>query len=147
MPKGKKEVFVQGPISAELIAKSVAAHASKHEIGAHDLFMGQVRKDIIDGKEVTAIEYTTYAEMADERFHEIREGAFSRFPITCLHIHHSIGVVPVGGISLFVFVSAPHRSEAFDACRWIVEEIKKSAPVWGMEVFADGSHTWKVNKP
>ncbi len=147
MSKGKKEVFVEGAIDAGFIAKSIAAHASKLEIGAHDLFLGQVRKDTIDGKEVTAIEYTTYQEMADERFYEIRETAFARFPVTCLHIYHSLGIVPAGGISLFVFVSAPHRAEAFDACRWIVEEIKKNAPVWGRELFEDGTHTWKVNKP
>jgi molybdopterin synthase catalytic subunit len=143
----KKEVFIQGAITPEFIARSISAHAGKTTIGAHDIFLGQIRKDVIDGKTVGAIEYTAYDAMAKERLHEIREEAFSRFPITCLHIHHSLGVVPAGGISLFVFVSAPHRTEAFDACRWIVDEMKKSVPLWGRELFEDGTHSWKVNTP
>lgn len=141
----KKNVFVQGAITPEFIARSISAHAGKTTIGAHDIFLGQVRKDEIDGKTVGSIEYTAYEEMADARLNEIREEAFSRFPVTCMHIYHSLGVVPVGGISLFVFVSAPHRAEAFDACRWIVEMIKKTVPVWGREILEDGTYSWKTN--
>ena len=140
-----KKVFVNGGISAQFIADSIAKHAVKTHIGAHDIFLGQVRNDVIDGKTVCAIDYSCYQEMAEEKFHCIRELAFSRFDLICMHIHHSIGPVKTGEISLFVFVSAKHRKSAMDACRWIVEEIKGTVPIFGKEVFEDDTYSWKVN--
>lgn len=142
----KKKVFIEGAVSPQFIADSISKHSSKTEIGAHDIFLGQVRSDIINGKMVRAIEYSAYEEMANEKFHEIREAAFSKFNLTCMHIYHSIGKIKVGEICLFVFVSSEHRKEAFDACRWIVEEIKKNVPVFGKEFFEDDTHVWKENK-
>ncbi len=141
----KHKVFVAGAISPEFIAASIAKHSTKKNIGAHDIFLGQVRNDILNGKEVQAIEYSCYEEMAEEKFHEIRENAFSKFDLTCMHIYHSEGVVNAGGICLFVFVSSAHRTSAFDACRWIVEEIKANVPIWGKELFEDNTFVWKEN--
>lgn len=141
----RKQVFVEGPISPEFVSRSIAAHSAKKQIGAHSIFLGQVRNDIIDGKEVTAIEYTAYAEMAELKFHEIREDAFANYPLTCLHIYHSLGTVTAGEISLFVFTSAIHRKEAIRACEYIVERIKQEVPVWGKELLTDGQSVWKVN--
>lgn len=142
---GKKNVFVEGPILPSKIANSIAHHQVKTNIGAHDIFLGQVRADEIDGKTVTAIEYSCYEEMANEVFHHIRESAFEKFDLTCLHIYHSIGKVQTGEICLFVFTSSAHRQMAMDACRFLVEEIKSKAPVFGKEIFEDESHQWKVN--
>lgn len=144
--KKKHKVFVDGPVSPEFIANSIAKHSSKTTIGAHDIFLGQVRNDIIEGKTVQAIEYSAYEEMAEEKFLEIREAAFKKFDLTCMHIYHSLGKVNAGGICLFVFVSSAHRAMAFDACRWIVEEIKKNVPVFGKELFEDETFVWKENK-
>ena len=83
--------------------------------------------------------------MAEKVFHEIREAAFEKFDLTCLHIYHSIGIVKAGELCLFVFTSSRHRKMAMDACRFIVEEIKLKAPVFGKEVFEDMTHQWKVN--
>ncbi|MCE9540705.1 MAG: molybdenum cofactor biosynthesis protein MoaE [Bacteroidetes bacterium] len=141
----KHTVFVKGPISPTFIADSIAKHSTKTTIGAHDIFLGQVRSDVIENKTVHAIEYTTYEEMADEKFHEIREAAFDKFELTCMHIYHSIGRVKAGEICLFVFVSSKHRTQAFDACRYIVEEIKANVPVWGKEIFEDETFVWKEN--
>jgi molybdopterin synthase catalytic subunit len=138
-----KKVFVDGPISPAFIADSIAKHSSKTGIGGHSIFLGQVRKDVIDDQTVAAIEYTAYTEMAEEKFHEIREDIFAKYPLTCMHIYHSLGVVPAGEICLFVFTSAAHRKEAIDACSEIVERIKKEAPVWGKEVMEDASYVWK----
>jgi molybdopterin synthase catalytic subunit len=140
-----KKVFIDGPITPDFVAKSIASHATKKGIGAHSIFLGQVRNDIIDGKSVVAIDYTAYAEMADQTFHEIREAAFAAYPLTCLHIYHSLGTVLAGEISLFVFTSAIHRAEAIKACEYIVERIKHEAPVWGKEILEDGTSVWKVN--
>lgn len=141
-----KNVFIQGAISPEKIATSIAHHQVKTNIGAHDIFLGQVRADEIDGKTVTAIEYTAYEEMALKTFHDIREAAFDKFDLTCMHIYHSLGRVKAGEICLFVFTSSAHRKEAMDACRYLVEEIKAKAPVFGKEMLEDESHSWKVNK-
>lgn len=141
----KHRVFIQGPISPEFISNSIMKHSSKTTIGAHDIFLGQVRADDLDGKIVKAIDYTAYEDMAEEIFHSIREEAFLKFKLTCMHIYHSLGMVKAGELSLFVFVSSVHRTDAFDACRWIVEAIKKKIPIWGKEVFEDESHAWKVN--
>jgi molybdopterin synthase catalytic subunit len=144
--KKKHKVFVHGPISPAFIADSIGKHSTKTTIGAHDIFLGQVRNDIIEGKTVQAIDYSSYEEMAEEKFHEIREAAFSKFDLTCMHIYHSIGKVKTGEISLFVFVSSAHRKATFEACSWIVEEIKVNVPVWGKEIFDDETYVWKENK-
>jgi molybdopterin synthase catalytic subunit len=144
--KKKHNVFVDGPITPEFIANSIAKHSTKTDIGAHDIFLGQVRSDIIDDKTVVAINYESYQEMADELFHEIREAAFTKYNLTCMHIYHSLGLVKAGEICLFVFVSSKHRKDAFDACQDIVEQIKAMTPIWGKEVFEDESFIWKENQ-
>lgn len=140
-----KKVFLQGGIPASFIATSIAKHQSKTDIGAHNIFLGQVRADVINGKIVKAIEYSTYEAMAIEKLHEIREGTFGRFDITCMHIHHSLGAVAAGEICLFVFVSSPHRDLCYQASRYIVETIKKEVPIFGKEIFEDESYQWKEN--
>jgi len=143
--KKPKNVFKEGAISSEFIANSIAHHQVKTQIGAHNIFLGQVRADEIDGKKVTEIEYTAHEEMANLKFHEIREAAFEKFNLSCMHIYHSLGKVKAGEICLFVFVSSPRRKEVFPAIEFIVEEIKANVPVFGKEIFEDESHQWKVN--
>ena len=143
--KKPKQVFMPGPISPEKIATSIAHHQVKTNIGAHDIFLGQVRADEIDGKTVRAIEYTAHEEMANKKFHEIREATFEKYDLTCMHIYHSLGEVKAGEICLFVFTSSKHRKMAMDACRYLVEEIKAEVPIFGKEIFEDETHQWKVN--
>jgi molybdopterin synthase catalytic subunit len=143
--KKVKKVFVEGGISPLFVGESIAKHSTKKEIGAHSIFLGQVRNDKIENKEVVAIDYSAYDEMAEEKFHEIREDAFQKYDMTCMHIYHSKGLVKAGEISLFVFTSSVHRKVATEACAYIVERIKKEAPVWGRELFGDDSHVWKEN--
>ncbi|HZH64271.1 MAG TPA: molybdenum cofactor biosynthesis protein MoaE [Flavisolibacter sp.] len=144
--KKPKNIFIEGPIHPSFIGDSIAKHSTKTGIGAHSIFLGQVRKDIIETKAVAAIEYTTYEELALEKMNEIREAIFKDHPLTCMHIYHSIGKVAAGEISLFVFTSAPHRKAAIQACEEVVERIKAELPVWGKEIFEDDSHQWKVNQ-
>lgn len=136
---------MQGPISPDFIGQSIAKHQSKTDIGAHDIFLGQVRADVIDGKKVAAIEYTAYETMAEAKFTEIREQAFEKFELSCMHIYHSLGIVRAGELCLFVFVSAPHRRVTFEALEFVVETLKKEVPVFGKELFEDESYQWKVN--
>jgi molybdopterin synthase catalytic subunit len=140
-----KDIFVEGAIRAAFIAEQIQKHGSKTNIGAHQIFLGQVRADVIEGKIVSAIEYTTYKEMALEEMHKIREAIFNKYELTCMHVYHSLGIVKTGEISLFVFTSSAHRRAAIDACNKIVERIKNELPVWGKEIFVDETYQWKVN--
>ena len=140
-----KNVFKNGGISPKFIGESIAKHQSKTDIGAHNIFLGQVRADEINEKTIRSIQYTAYKDMANQKFHEIRVAAFSKFNLSCMHIYHSLGEVKVGEICLFVFVSSPRRKEVFKALEYVVEEIKTDVPVFGKELFEDNSHQWKVN--
>jgi molybdopterin synthase catalytic subunit len=152
MERKPKNIFVQGAIAPSFIADSIAKHSSKTSIGGHSIFLGQVRKDVIDEKTVDAIEYTTYEELALEKMHIIREETFAKYELTCMHVYHSLGRVAAGEICLFVFTSSAHRRPAIDACNEVVERIKTELPVWGKELFPAGpngedeSHQWKINK-
>ncbi|GAB3654240.1 molybdenum cofactor biosynthesis protein MoaE [Echinicola sediminis] len=141
-----KDIFVEGAISPDKIATSIAKHSSKTEIGGHSLFLGQIRADERNGGKVIAIEYTAYRDMALEKAREIREDTFSKYDLTCLHIYHSLGEVKVGEICLFVFTSSPHRKPAIEACNELVERIKSELPIWGKELFDDHREEWKVNR-
>jgi molybdopterin synthase catalytic subunit len=140
-----KNIFVQGPIAPAFIADSIASHKSKTGIGGHSIFLGQIRADKINENTVEAIEYTAYEEMALERMHEIREDVFSKYTLTCMHVYHSLGKIEAGDICLFVFISAPHRKAAIEACEEVVERIKAELPIWGKELFGDATHQWKEN--
>ena len=144
--KKPKNIFVHGAITASFIADSIQKHSIKTDIGAHSIFLGQVRNDVINEKKVAAIEYTAYEEMALEKMHEIREAIFEKYRLTCMHVYHSLGKVAAGEISLFVFTSSVHRKAAIDACEETVERIKHELPVWGKELFEDETYQWKENK-
>ena len=141
-----KNIFVQGPIASSFIGDSIQKHNTKTEIGGHSIFLGQVRADTIDDKKVSAIEYTAYEEMALEKMHIIREAMFAKYPLTCMHVYHSLGKVEAGEICLFVFTSSAHRKAAIEACNETVERLKAELPIWGKELFADETYQWKENK-
>lgn len=141
-----KNIFVQGAISPAFIADSIAKHSSKKEIGGHSIFLGQVRADQIEERLVAAIDYTAYEDVALEQMHAIREEIFAKYPLTCMHIYQSLGNIKAGEICLFVFTSSAHRKPAINACEEVVERLKAELPIWGKEVFEDGTHQWKENK-
>ncbi|MEX1132773.1 MAG: molybdenum cofactor biosynthesis protein MoaE [Flavobacteriales bacterium] len=148
-----KDIFVDGPIDPAFIATSIAKHATRMDIGAHEIFLGQVRADPVITpspaevrQQVTAIEYTAYRPMALERMTAIREEAFTKWPtMTCLHVHHSLGVIPAGQLCFMVFASAPHRIAAREAVAWVVDRIKAELPIFGREILSDSTHLWKTN--
>ena len=147
MMKNKiKNIFIEGAISPAFIADSIAKHSTKKDIGGHSIFLGQVRNDILDEKEVEAIEYTAYQEMALDKMQQIREELFEKYTLTCMHVYHSLGKVAAGEICLFVFTSSKHRKAAIEACNEMVERIKAELPVWGKEIFKDASYQWKTNQ-
>jgi molybdopterin synthase catalytic subunit len=140
-----KQIFQPGPISAQHIAESLEAHRSKTEIGAHSLFLGQVRADTAGASRVAAIEYTAHERMALEAMHAIREDLFAKYKLTCLHVAHSLGRVDAGALCLMVFASSRHRADAQAAVQEAVERIKKELPIWGKEILSNATHQWKEN--
>ncbi|WP_332910288.1 molybdenum cofactor biosynthesis protein MoaE [Algoriphagus boritolerans] len=140
-----KNIFVQGPISPESIAKSIANHGSKTDIGGHSIFFGASQADAKAEGNVIAIDYSAYEAMALEKAFEIREAVFAKYPLNCMHIYHSLGEVKVGELCLFVFTSSKHRKAAMDACDELVERIKAELPVWGKEILDTQGHVWKLN--
>lgn len=133
---------MNSPITPDFIGNSIAKHSTKTAIGAHAIFLGQVRKDEKENTTVTSIEYSAHHEMAEKAFEDIRENAFEKFDMVCMHIHHSLGKLNIGEVSLFVFVSCKHRAQSFVALEWIVEEIKNKVPVWKKEFYEDGNYSW-----
>ncbi len=140
-----RNIFIDGPIDPSMIARNIAAHSSNSSIGAHEFFLGQIRGDVIEGIPVNAIEYNAYNEMALVEMKLIREETFSRWPITCLHVHHSLGRIPTGSICFMVFASSPHRKAAREAVAYVTDQVKERLPIFGKEILSGGGHTWKVN--
>lgn len=141
----KKKIFIEGAISPEFIAESIARHQTKMNIGAHNIFLGQVRADEVGSDKVAAIEYTSYKEMAEEKLHEIREKAFEKYDLTCMHIYHSLGHIRAGEICLFIFVSSKRRKQVYEATEDIVNMVKSEVPIFGKEIFENEDYQWKVN--
>ena len=150
-PHKVKDIFVEGPIDPAFIATSIAKHSTRTDIGAHEIFLGQVRADAVQANDrssmaVQAIEYTAYRDMALERMTAIREDAFGKWPtMTCLHVHHSLGAISAGQLCFMVFASAPHRAAAREAVAYVVDRIKAELPIFGREVLSDATHVWKTN--
>lgn len=112
--------------------------------GGTALFTGTVRRGPDDGP-VAHIEYSAYEAMLEEEFARILAEASERWPEAAVAGQHRIGCVPAGEASIAVAAAAPHRAEAFDACRFVIEEAKRRLPVWKREVFADGRAVWRDN--
>lgn len=105
-------------------------------------FEGRVRNHH-GGKEVMRLEYEAYFPMAKKVMEEIEKEARKRFPqVRKTVVVHRVGEIPIGEIALWAAVGATHREEAFGACRFLVEEIKRRAPIWKKEFYADGTSSW-----
>lgn len=139
---GKQNYFIEGRIEPNFVAEQIAKHSSKKNIGAHTIFLGQVRSDSKGGKTVQEIIYSAYNEMAEKEFQNIKDSMFSKYDIHCLHIYHSVGNVKAGELSLFVFLSGKHRKKLFDILKEIVDDIKAKVPIWKKEIYDDGSYEW-----
>lgn len=140
------KLFTEGPIDLSALIKAFQQLCHDCENGAHEIFLGQVRADRMDGHTVVAIEYSAFEEMVEQQVKKIKDEIFDQFPIKSLHFLHSLGRVPVGGISLFVLISAPHRQAAFEATRFFVDRLKGELPIWGKEIFDHQHSQWKVNR-
>jgi len=116
----------------------LSSYQPPEDCGASVVFLGIARED--DG--VQELHYEAFPEMAIKVMEEIRQEALAKFSIKEVFIHHRLGVVKVGEPSFLVVVYGGHREETFSACRYVVDEVKKRAPIWKKEVYKDGKGEW-----
>lgn len=109
--------------------------------GATIVFLGQVR-EVNDGRAVTGIEYSAYGEMAERELAAIASECAASFGTTHLVAEHRLGELDLGEASIAIVVAHPHRAEAYDASRFVIEEVKRRLPVWKREGYVDGTSEW-----
>ena len=116
------------------------------EAGGIDLFLGTTRSETHPQHgQLTALDYHAYPEMALAEMRRIADCAVSQWPIARMVIWHRLGIVPVGESSVLIAVSCPHRGDAFDACRFVIDELKKTVPLWKKERFSRDAR-WQGDK-
>ena len=109
--------------------------------GAVVTFLGTVR-DLTDGRITTALDYEAYPGMAEKKMAEIEQDTRSRWPVGEIVMEHRLGHLEVGEVSVAVAVSCPHRSEAFEACRYAIDRLKELVPIWKKENWDNGATEW-----
>ncbi|KAI5844729.1 molybdopterin synthase large subunit [Tricharina praecox] len=124
---------------------ATAALVRSPKAGAIVLFVGTTR-DTFDGQPVKTLSYSTYYAKAQRTMALIAHGIKARFGLTGIAITHRLGEVGVGEDSVHIAVASPHRQAAFDAGREALEEIKKKAEIWKLEVFQEGGGVWRSNR-
>ncbi|WP_295798201.1 molybdenum cofactor biosynthesis protein MoaE [Mucilaginibacter sp.] len=115
------------------------------ESGGIDVFIGTVR-NATKGKKVIRLEFEAYEPMAIAEMEKIANQAFEKWPVQKVLIHHRTGVLDVGEVPVVIAVSAAHRAAAFDACRYIIDTLKQTVPIWKKEIFEDGE-VWVAAHP
>jgi molybdopterin synthase catalytic subunit len=109
--------------------------------GAVALFLGTVR-DLTGGQVTTHLDYEAYPPMAEKELARIEAEARRRWPVGAIALVHRLGRLGVGEISVAVAVSCPHRADAFAACRYAIDALKESVPIWKKENAPDGQSDW-----
>ena len=129
--------LTRSAISIDVLLADVSCVAC----GGTCVFLGTVRSGP-DEQGVTAIEYSAYEEMVEAEFDRLLTDARARWPDARIAVRHRLGTIPVGEASIAIAVAAPHRTQAFDACRYVIEEVKRRVPIWKKELRVDGSEVW-----
>jgi molybdopterin synthase catalytic subunit len=107
------------------------------ESGGIDVFIGTVR-NATKGKAVMRLEFEAYEPMAIAEIEKITQQVSEKWPVQKVLVHHRTGVLQVGEVPVIIAVSAAHRAAAFEACRYIIDTLKQTVPIWKKEFFEDG---------
>ena len=129
----------------ELIPQVCIDYVMDSGAGAIDLFIGTVR-DKTQGRSVTKLEYEAYELMAISEMRKIADEAMRKWTIQKIAIHHRVGTLEIGDAAVVVAISTPHRAESFEACRYIIDTLKQTVPIWKKEIFEDGD-VWVAAHP
>ncbi|MEX1826245.1 molybdenum cofactor biosynthesis protein MoaE [Luteibacter sp. CQ10] len=130
----ERHVLSDHPIAIDALLE-LDAHP---ECGGLALFVGTVR-DHHEGRAVTRLRYTAHEALAGKIIQEVEQATRDRFGVPYVRIVHRLGDLAIGDVAIACVVRAPHRAEAFDACRYAVDAVKHGAPIWKEEFYADGS--------
>jgi molybdopterin synthase catalytic subunit len=133
--------IVDRPIDAEEIVRAVKAASD----GAVCVFDGIVR-DNTRGRKTLYLDYEAYREMALEQMRKLADEAVAKFGVRDVAMVHRLGRLQVGETSVLIAVASAHRAAAFEACRWLIDTLKKTVPIWKRETFADGA-VWADGEP
>lgn len=127
---------------------AVARAVRKPDCGAVVLYVGTVRRTPAGGgrKRVVRLEYEAFDKMALAKMREVRKQARERYAVRQLLLHHRVGKFAVGEDVVLCAASAPHRSQAVEAVRFAIGEMKQTVPIWKKEVYSDGSQKWVVGE-
>ncbi len=117
------------------------ARVQQPAAGAALLFLG-ISRQFTGERETVELAYEAYHEMAERELARLEAEARRRWPLVECAIVHRLGVVPISEASVAVVVSSPHRDEAFEAGRWLIDALKETAPIWKQERWADGATEW-----
>ena len=123
---------------------ALLAAVSDAALGGAALFLGTVRRGSQDGP-VASIEYTAYEDMVVAEVDRILAEARQRWPDGRVAACHRLGIIPAGEASIAIAAAMPHRADAFAACRYVIEEVKKRLPVWKREILDDGTARWRAS--
>ena len=129
--------LTHAPIDFAALTESVRST----QAGAVVLFLGTVR-EMTHGRQTLALDYDGYPEMAEAQLRELEADARSRWPVIEAGIVHRLGHLELGDVSVAVAVSCPHRHQAFDAGRFLIDRLKEVVPIWKKENWSDGSTEW-----
>jgi molybdopterin synthase catalytic subunit len=132
-----RTAIVRRAIDVSALLAEVADTAN----GATVLFLGRVR-EVNDGRAVTGIEYSAYAEMAERELAAIASECAAQFGIAHLAAEHRLGELALGDASIAIAVAHPHRAAAYEASRFVIEQVKRRLPVWKREGYVDGTSEW-----
>lgn len=126
-----------------LSAESAVKWVTDAGAGGIDVFLGTTRQESApDGRELVALDYEAYTQMAQEQLQELVRKARRRWPIVRLALLHRVGRVALGEPSVIIAVATPHRGHAFEACRFLIDQLKVDVAIWKKEVWDDGSASW-----
>lgn len=114
---------------------------SSAEAGAFVCFEGRVRNNN-DGKQVSRLEYEAYPALAQKEAEKVVEEAQGLFPLISVFGVHRVGALEIGDVAVWIGVLSRHRAEAFDACRYLIDQIKARVPIWKKEFYTDGTSVW-----
>ena len=128
-------------VSSPIDVAALLAEVADPRNGAAVLFIGTVREQN-EGREVTGIDYAAYDAMATSELQRIVRECAARFSTEHVVAEHRIGHLDLGEISVAIAVAHPHRAEAYEASRYVIEEIKRRVPIWKREEYVDGTREW-----
>jgi molybdopterin synthase catalytic subunit len=125
-------------LNTPLSVADATAFVTAPAAGGIDIFLGTTRAE----GSLIALDYQAYESMARKQLADLAHHARENWPVIRLAILHRLGRVPIGEASVLIAVSTPHRADAFDCCRWIIDQLKKEVTIWKQEIWATGEPSW-----